>query len=176
MAPRLIADRIVHHAANVVGALAVGVLVAVAAPSSAFAAPAQAAKPDLVPHYAGSYSGYDDIPLEQRVTIWPTVRNAGGQTAHGVRMVVSIPAQLTNVTVSQGYFSCSSNPGTRGKTVIVCDTDQDLAPAGTLGIEIHGNTSQVPGGAEVIVTVDPENAIGELDETNNTKISRLVTN
>jgi hypothetical protein len=184
MIPRRITDRIAQRVAEtaVVGALAIGLATPMLIPPAALAAPAAAPvsgarKPDLVPSYAGSYSGgYDGIPLEGRVTIWPTVRNTGGEAAHGVRMVVSIPAQMTDVTISQGYFSCSSHPGTRGKTVIACDTDGDLEPNEVLGIEIHGLTAMLPGNPEVVVAIDPDNAVGESDELNNTKVSPLVTN
>jgi hypothetical protein len=178
MAPRQITDTIAQRASRTVAtaALALGLIATTFAPSSAFAAPAQAARPDLVPDYGGGHRLGAETGPGKPMWMYATVRNVGGQTAHGARLVVSIPAQMTDVTVNGSpYFVCSRNPGTRGKTVIVCDTDEDLAPNRTIGIELEGARPPMPGDYEVVVAVDPDNAVSESDELNNTKIFPLVT-
>lgn len=173
MNPRQIVSQIAQGAARtaVVGALALGFAASILAPATAQAAPATAAAPaDLVPAYAGAWTGEG-----QRVALWPMVKNVGGQTVHGTRMVVSIPVHMTDVTISPSYFTCSMSAGARAKNVIICDTDRDIEPNHSLGIEILGVAPQMPGVSEAIVHVDPENTAHEADMANNTIISPLIT-
>jgi uncharacterized repeat protein (TIGR01451 family) len=127
-----------------------------------------AALPDLTIAKTGPTS----VTVSTPMTYTLTVNNIGTANATGVKVVDTVPAGLTNITATgTSLFNCSVS----GQTV-TC-TDGAINQGSNATITINATSPALTGTITNTAAVDPDIAIAELNELNNTTalVSTQVT-
>jgi hypothetical protein len=115
--------------------------------------------PDLI---VGFFRWGDDLEPGEEFGVATIVKNEGSGTAKPVRVVVLMDRAFTNLRVSDAPgFTCAVET-----QAVICRGGQ-IAEGNGVAIGVGAKAPRTPGDYDMIALVDPQGAVDERDENNN---------